>query len=240
MNQDEAGTSSDVVDRLLRERPTFHQTRDGSLARWDALPGTLRLIERVTQPGMRTVETGSGASTVVFAAAGCAHTAISPHGGEHDRIREYCAGAGISTEAVEFIVGYSDEVLPRLDGTVDAAFVDGAHRFPAPVVDWHYLARRIPVGGVVILDDVPIPSVRLAHDYMSTAPAWRLETIADRRAAAWRRIERDRQGDPWAEEDFNASYPDLSFLPPAERLSAGASAITRRMRRRLRGLARRA
>ena len=64
-----------VVKQLLIDRPSFHLSGE---AHWDCTPGTLEGILRSVQDGDSTIETGAGASTVVFAAAGAAHTAISP------------------------------------------------------------------------------------------------------------------------------------------------------------------
>jgi hypothetical protein len=80
----------DIVDRLLRDCPMFHSS---GTKRWDAVPGTLRAIRQLVRDGDRTLETGCGASTVIFAAAqGAHHTAISPDAEERFRSERcwYC------------------------------------------------------------------------------------------------------------------------------------------------------
>src|ERR1700752_2576344 len=130
----------DVVAQILQDRPIFHV--EGT-TRWDALPGTLRGIQQRVRRGDRTMETGCGVSTVVFAAMGARHTAISPEPSEHERVRAYCTQIGVDHSQVEFIAGFSDVVLPELctDRVLDGAFIDGAHEFPYPAVDWHYITR---------------------------------------------------------------------------------------------------
>src|SRR5690349_23265726 len=136
-----------AIEKLLADRPSFHL---GGAAFWDCTPGTLHGILGSVREGDMTIETGAGASTVLFAAAGAVHTAISPAADEHRRIREYCDRIGVDHSKVTFVVGLSDDVLPTMlgrDRVLDAAFIDGAHSFPFPEVDWYYITRALKVGG---------------------------------------------------------------------------------------------
>lgn len=220
----------DVVARLLGDQPSFHL---GGERDWSALPGTLRLIDGLVSPGDRTLETGSGASTVVFAASGADHTAISPDPGEHDRIAAYCDRIGISVSRVTFRAGPSDEVLPALgqEPALDVAFIDGKHAFPHPVVDFHFVERRLAVGGVLVLDDVPIRAVRVVYDFLSTASAWRAVGVADDRAAAFRKLEPAPADDDWRFQRLNRSYPDYSFVPLQRRARLSVTESVTRAKR---------
>jgi hypothetical protein len=154
-----------VVELLMRDRPSFHV---GGTRIWNALPGSLGLIERLVTASDRTVETGCGASTVVFAAMGAEHTVISPDAREHALVHAYCTSNGIDDSRVTYVADSSDRVLPVLcEGReLDFAFVDGAHSFPYPVVDFHYVAKHLKVGGWLLLDDIPIPAVAPAYRFM--------------------------------------------------------------------------
>jgi len=203
-----------VVERILRDRPPFHG--DGRL-RWDVSPGTLRLLARLAAAAERTLEVGCGVSTVVFAAAGTSHVAVSPVRREYERIEQYCAEIGVPTAGVDFREGFSDRVLPSLERDVDLALIDGAHAFPHPVVDFHYASRRLRPGGVLVLDDVPIPSVGAVYTFLRAEPRWQLVDLVDHRAAAFRLDGPLPEGDPWGEQRCNAGYPDYSFLPLPQR-----------------------
>jgi predicted O-methyltransferase YrrM len=175
----------DIVRRLLTDRPSLHL--EGK-ARWDALPETLEAIRRYARDGHTTIETGVGASTIVFAAAGANHTAISPNPSEHVRVREYCREIGVDDSKITFVAGFSDDVLPSLlgrDRTLDVAFIDGAHSFPYPEVDWYYISRSLKIGGALLLDDIPIPAVAPVFRHMSLESNWRLDRILDDRSAAF-------------------------------------------------------
>lgn len=221
-----------VIDEIFSERPAFH-IDDGRDVFSVATEGTLRLLERYLHEGMRTLETGCGASTVAFAKAATSHTVISPSLEEQRRVREYCSGHGISIRHVRFIVGVSDQVLPKLDGEFNLAFIDGAHSFPHPVIDWHYMRRLLCLDGLLFLDDVPIPAVGIVARHLASSTAWELIAIADNRATVWRKITEESAGDAWKAQDFNKDYPDYSFLPFRARLRVGLERKTGLLRGRV-------
>jgi hypothetical protein len=214
-----AQSDLDIVSRLLKDRPVFHS---GGRRRWDSLPSTLDSIQRVVQEGDNCLETGCGASTVVFAAKGAYHTAISPDPEEHQRVLDYCSLVGVDTSRLSFIAGFSDLVLPYMctDRVLDTAFIDGAHSFPFPAVDWHYVTRALKIGGRLLVDDIPIPAVAYVFRYMRSDPSWRLDEILDDRAACLTLVHEPAPED-WTLQAFNLR-PDYSFacLPTRARLVA--------------------
>lgn len=231
-----ASSDLGIVERLLSERPSFHL---GGSAHWASLPETLHAIRDAVSAGDVTVETGVGASTVVFAAAGARHTAISPDPEEHELVRDYCRRIGIDDEPLTFIAGSSEDVLPSLlsrKRTLDAAFIDGAHSFPFPEVDWCYITRSLKPGGTLVMDDITIPTVKPVFDHMSLEPNWRLERVLDERGAAFTLLAAPRADDYWQHQRMNAHYPDFGFAAPARRLRLAGAYRVRELRR---GVARR-
>jgi precorrin-6B methylase 2 len=209
---------TDIIERLQRDQPAFHR---GGTLRWYSLPETLEAIRASVKPGDSSVETGTGASTVVFAASGSNHTAISPDPDEHQRIRDYCQGIGVDDSRLTFIAERSEDVLPGLLGTerkLDAAFIDGAHSFPFPEVDWCYISRALKIGGTMVLDDITIPSVAPVFRHMSDEHNWRFERVLDDRAAAFTLLAPPDELDNWDEQMMNKSYPDFSYAPLVERV----------------------
>lgn len=210
----------DTIERLLADRPAFHAGGD---ARWDSLPGTLEEIRRSVRPGDTTLETGAGASTVVFAATGALHTAISPDAGEHERIRTYCREAGVDEGRVSFVVGCSEDVLPSLLGherTLDFALIDGAHAFPFPAVDWCYISRALRIGGRLLIDDITIPTVTPVFRHMLVEPNWQLDSVLDERAAVLTLTAEPASGD-WPAQRSNARFPDFGYAPWLKRIELG-------------------
>jgi hypothetical protein len=165
-----------LIERLIAEGPHFHTWPDGTPANWAIAPDVLRFLAAQLKPGMQTLETGAGQTTVVFAIAGARHTCITPDIAQADRIRSYIRTLKIE-DSVCFIHDSSDVALPsgdRIPDRLDFVLIDGAHRFPFPILDWHYTQHRVPVGGTVAVDDYGMPSVRILHDFLCGEKEWEL------------------------------------------------------------------
>ena len=129
------------MSRLRESPPALHAE---GRAFWGTGWGALVWLEGRLRPGMATLETGAGATTIVFAAGGTRHEAITPAEDEVERIREECERLGVSLDLVDFHLGPSEEVLPRLvPRPLDLVLVGGADGFPYPILDWWYLAPRL-------------------------------------------------------------------------------------------------
>jgi hypothetical protein len=220
----------DIIQRLLTDRPSFHLS---GTAHWDALPGTLDAVRRYARRGDSTIEIGVGVSTVVFAASGANHIAISPDPVEHERVRSYCEQVGIDASQITFVAGLSDDVLPSLlsrDRTLDMAFIDGAHSYPVPVVDWYYITRSLKIGGTLLMDDIPIPAAAQVFRHMRLEPNWRLEGVFDNRSAAFTLLSPPKPEDDWEQQPFNRGYPDFSYADLPERLRLQASYRVKQIR----------
>lgn len=216
----------EAVERVQADQPWFHV---GGTRVWSAMPGSLRLIARCSEAGLTTLETGCGASTVVFAATGSEHTVISPDAQEHRLVREYCERVGVDDSRVTYVADSSDSYLPGAfaDRVLDFSFIDGAHSFPYPVVDWHYIAGALRIGGRILLDDIPIPAVAPVFQFMKAEDHWALERIVDDRAALFR-LTTAPPGENYRAQRFNRRA-DYSFASPATRLRLhGTSAIANR------------
>jgi predicted O-methyltransferase YrrM len=145
-----------LTDELRSAPPGLHgQTEFWGLA-WEALA----FVERSLRPGMGTLETGAGASTIVFAAGGADHEAVTPSQDEADRILAECERREIPTDKLRFRIGSSADVLRTWEPReLDLVLVDGAHAFPYPTLDWWYLAPYLKIGGLMLLDDAYMPPV---------------------------------------------------------------------------------
>ncbi len=145
----------DSIEKLISERPHFHVWPDGKPANWSVAPDVLRFIRASLKPSMRTLETGAGQTTLAFAIAGTHHVCITPDVTQADRIRGYFNEHAIK-DTVTFIHDSSDIALASGQGIpdiLDFVLIDGAHRFPFPILDWHFTERKVPVGGIMAVDD---------------------------------------------------------------------------------------
>ncbi|MCW3066765.1 MAG: hypothetical protein JWN32_3937 [Solirubrobacterales bacterium] len=176
------------VEALIAAAPAFHTTDAGEPLHIGSDPEVLRFIAAQTGPGMATLETGIGGSTVVFALSGARHTCVAYSGREIDRVRRYCEEHGIDAGGVDFRQGRSEHVLPQLDpDPLDLVFIDGSHAFPTAFLDWMYAGRRLREGGLVIVDDTQIWTGKVLRRFLIEQPGWELVHDVPYRTAMFRR-----------------------------------------------------
>jgi len=75
--------------------------------------------------------------------------------------------------------------LLRAGEQFDLALIDGYHTFDHTLLDFFYINRLIKIGGIVVFDDMNMPSVNKAVRYISTFSCYRLVGAVNRRG--WRR-----------------------------------------------------
>jgi Methyltransferase domain len=209
---------------------------------WGLSWPALAWLERELQPRMATLETGAGTSTIVFAAAGTAHEAVTPDAAEQERILAECGRRGISTNGVTFHIGPSQEVLPRLEARpLDLVLIDGAHGFPYPILDWWYLAPRLRVDGLLLLDDCYMPPVAAVADFLRTHQSWEAVAAPGRRTIVVRKLDEAPAGPDWQGARIGGRM-GFRHLPPSRRARAAVEhrLLESRLGRRAAALARRA
>jgi hypothetical protein len=125
--------------------------------RWKLSDEELIFIADHVDEKSKTIETGAGCSTVVFALKGTNHTCIVPDRPLADRIIAFCEKNKISTSRLNFIIQPSEKALPLIEERdFDLALIDGRHGFPQPFMDWYYVAELLKIGGYVIIDDLHV------------------------------------------------------------------------------------
>lgn len=207
-----------LTEQLMHEQPSLH----GEAQLWGLAWAALAYIERTVQPGMATLETGAGASTMMFASRGAVHEAVTPSADEAERITKECERRGISTERLTFRIGSSADVLrdwePR---PLDFVLIDGGHAFPYPTLDWWYVQQHVKIGGLVLLDDAYMPPVAAVVDHLRNSQAWRLEEPASFRTAVARKLADEIPDGEWKGERVGGRM-NFRYLPPGQRAVAAA------------------
>ena len=201
-----------LTAELKATQPRLHGQAEFWGLAWEALA----FLERTVQPGMATLETGAGASTIVLAARGAHHEAVTPSAEEAGRITAECERRGISTEHLTFRIGSSADVLRTWEPRpLDLALVDGAHAFPYPALDWWFLAPHVKIGGLMLLDDAYMPPVAAVVEHLRDSQAWRLEEPVSFRTAVARKLAEEVPDGEWKGQRMNFAY-----LPPRRRAVA--------------------
>jgi len=208
-----------ITDELRALPPGLHGEGNEF---WGLAWPALEWLEREVRPGMATLETGAGSSTLAFAAGGADHVAVTPEAGEETRIRAQADRLGIDHSRVRFDIGPSHEVLPRLEQTpLDLVLVDGAHGFPYPVLDWWYTAERLKPGGRMLIDDAYMPPVAVLVDALRAQAGWKVEESVGYRTVVVRKTADTLPSWDWSGERI-CGRMNFRYLPPRERAVAAA------------------
>lgn len=216
-----------VLGVLASDPPNVHPNAPQGV--WAAADDCLEFLAATVRTGSRTLETGCGATTIVFAAAGSHHDAVFLDGFEGEGVLAWCTKHGVSTEHVAFHAGSSSETLPRLDiGPLDLVMVDGCHGFPFPQLDWYYTASHLVDGGVLVVDDTHLPAPYELRRYLESDPRWERIRVGSQ-WAAFRRKGSGSLDEEWVSQQF---HQPLALRAQAVRRQVRGT--LGRLRRRLR------
>jgi len=120
------------------------------------------------QGSARILETGTGASTIAFLLPGAAEViSIAPDADLFARLERFCTDKDVPMAALRKHVERSETCLPRLAAlkgarrlSVDLALMDGGHGWPTVFVDFCYMHAMLRQGGLLLVDDVQLHSVK--------------------------------------------------------------------------------
>jgi predicted O-methyltransferase YrrM len=184
-----AHASDLLLARIRHDPPHAHPSAPEGV--WSATLDCLEFIY-LQAAGKVTLETGCGASTIVFAAVASDHTAVFLGAEEGAAVSRWCADHGVATDALTLLPGSSPEELAKLPpDPIDVLFIDGCHTHPFPQVDWYLAAPRVRAGGIVIVDDIQLPGPASLHRFLRGDAHWELVTDAGYWSAFRRRREFD-------------------------------------------------
>jgi predicted O-methyltransferase YrrM len=244
-----------TVEKLLADKPTFHrveteidrsfqanesclapqiaeQFASGGVACYALAPEVLHFLADSVSASSKTLETGAGLSTLIFALRIAQHVAITPSKAEISSIRDYAADNGISLDSVSFICEPSEECLPRCQlADLDLILLDGKHAFPWPMVDWFYTADRLKQGGLMIIDDAQMRSVGVLRDFMAADPAWNLVRDFAGKTVVFQKMRPYIHDVAWHMQPWNITTSSRSINSPRQL----ASRVFRKARRLLLG-----
>jgi hypothetical protein len=202
-----------VIDILEREEPKFqinntevhsvekyfadqaHKTEDLSRKSFASTVDCLKYIQVVLGKGARTIETGGGWSTCVFANISQKHICINPDITANEMIVSFLKEHNIDYNELIFINKPSDQGLPELadDELFDGALIDGNHSFPIPIIDWHYIDIHLRQGGILFVDDNHINAVTMVSDFLISDGSYK----EIKRIGCFRVFEKTKAGRTW-------------------------------------------
>ena len=181
----------------------------------------------------RSVETGCGKSTLLLSWLSEAHAVFTLAGYGDLPCRSYHnvrSSPLLRSDAVEFVLGPTQQTLGREAlYPIQLALIDGPHGFPFPMLEYYAIYPALQPGGLLIIDDVHIPTVAWLRDFLAEDRMFELvEQVGQ--TAFFRRTSAptfNPLGDDWWLQNYNRNR----FEQRAHWLS--------RAKRRIRGVARR-
>lgn len=235
-------SSASPLAELLRGGWGFHGVTAEDTLEIGLTRGMLEFIVERVAAGDRTLETGSGYSTIAFALAGADHTAVSPVPWEHARIRRWCDNHDVSLDRVRIIEGFSQDVLPGLElDPLDFVLIDGDHSFPTVFIDYWYGASLLRTGGLLMVDDTQIRTCHILCQFLEAETGtgrWRVERRYPNTAVFKKATEELIGLDGWTSQPFcmQAQSPPAIPLGTQIRARLRPRARLQRLRGRLRAI----
>jgi hypothetical protein len=188
-------------------------------------PGVIEALARHLQerPRHLTVETGTGRSTLLFSHLSDRHLVFTKEDvGDGDSLAVVRACDLLHAASVDFVVGPTQRTLLgyEFDAPIDVAYLDGPHAYPFPDLEYWAVYPHIPAGGLLVIDDVQIPTIANLFDVLRSDAMWELVEVADTTAFFRRTAAEaiDPYGEGWWKQGYNARR-SLRHLPRRQQLS---------------------
>lgn len=126
----------------------------------------------------RSVETGAGKSTLLLSHLSAHHTVFALDAGQS--LTRAADSFLLRKDRVTFVDGPSQHTLMSHTFTepLQLVFIDGPHGFPFPNMEYWKLYPHLETGGLLVVDDIHIPTIRQLFDFLREDAMFRLlETV---------------------------------------------------------------
>lgn len=189
-----------LLAKILESSRSIHQS--GSMSP-SALIG---LANHLADREIRcSAETGTGASTLIFSHLSQSHTVFAIDTDESiSRVRQ---SPFLNATAVTFVEGPTQRTLPvhSFASPLQAVLLDGPHAYPFPDLEYFYVYPHIQEGGLLVIDDIHIPSIRNLFRIVSRDEMFRVLETCGKTAFLERTSAPvfDPWGDGWWLQKFN-------------------------------------
>lgn len=153
-----------------------------------------------------SAETGSGASTLVLSNLAQKHLVFSVDSGSGS-LTNVLSSPWFRQSSTQVVEGPTQLTLPKYTFAeqLQFALIDGPHGYPYPDMEYYYLYPHIEPGGILVVDDIQIRSIRNLFDFMCADDMWQLLQSIDN-TAFFRRTNAPTFptcGDNWWEQKYN-------------------------------------
>ena len=159
-------------------------------------------------PIHHSAETGSGKTTLLFSHLSANHEVFALDCGDSiARVKTSCL---FNSKSVTYIEGPSQLTLPRhvFSHKLQIALIDGPHGYPFPDMEYYYFYPQIEPGGLLLIDDINIPSIERMFQIIRADDMFELVEVVEY-TAFLRRTDTpliDPLSDSWWLQGFNRSH----------------------------------
>jgi hypothetical protein len=211
-----------LLAQILTASRSIH--RSGSMS-----PAALIALAKHLENGVveNSAETGTGASTILFSHLSRRHTTFTVNTDESMSTMQ--SHPLLNPQTVAFVEGPTQKTLPAhsFPGPLQAVLIDGPHAYPFPELEYFYLYPRLVQDGLLVIDDIHIPSIQNLFRFVSADEMFRVVEVSGKTAFLRRTAAPmfDPWGDGWWLQRYNRrtlwrySYADKlkSMVPAAVR-----------------------
>jgi hypothetical protein len=161
------------------------------------------------KPLLSSVETGSGKTTVLLSHLSRNHTVFAVDAGQSiTRVR---TSTLFNARTTTFVEGPTQRTLPKhvFAGQQQLVLIDGPHGYPFPDLEYFYLYPTLAQSGLLIIDDLKIPSIGRMFDIVKADAMYELIEVVDDNTAFLRRTSAPLihpESDSWWLQGYNLPY----------------------------------
>jgi len=155
-----------------------------------------------------SLETGTGKSTLLFSHLSSHHVVFAKDdAGDGDSLRVVQESPILRRAVVEVIVGPSRKTLAKYQfkDKLQLALIDGPHGYPFPDLEYYFIYPHVSERGLLILDDINIPTVFNLFDFLREDRMFELLEVVHTTAFFKRTTAEvfDPLGDGWWMQEYN-------------------------------------
>ncbi len=127
----------------------------------------------------------------------------------------------LRNENVTFVEGPTQITLPqyRFPQKLQMVLIDGPHGYPFPDLEYYYFYPLIEPGGLLLIDDLPFPSIARMFEIIRADDIFELLEVVEDKLAIFGRTNApivDPQGDGWWLQGYNRRhFEDIRKTPSA-------------------------
>ena len=154
-----------------------------------------------------TAETGSGKTTLLFSHLSPKHLIFALD--NWSSVSVVKNSNLVKLENITFIEGPTQKTLPLYKFTekFDIVLLDGAHGYPFPDFSYFHFYPHIVTGGLLLIDDIEIPTIKRMFQILKADDMWDLLEVVDG-LAIFKRTSApliDPYSDSWWLQGYNKS-----------------------------------